>query len=279
MIGDFMLTGAALPGIDVNRFLPSPPNPGLPQVLTTPQILYWRSEQCGQFTPFQNVPIEFILRPRSGGGFETVTSNNSIVAPAELYTGPALAAPGAAAGSVCGAGEGLSGVSFSPGTIGADGSPLTTTAATVQARPGGNQVTWSFPGPNFGAGIVAQGNPALFSAGTIAGQVRVRVAMTANPGCFTEGWMRMQEVVIGPGIKFAAGAIRPGAATQATVSTSPGNRTVAWTIVAPALGAVIAGNPDNSATITAGPNIGRITVRATDQRDATRFTESSLVIN
>lgn len=279
MIGDFMLTGAGLPGIDVNRFLPSPPNPGLPQVLTTPQILYWRSEQCGQFTPFQNVPIEFILRRRAAGGFETVTINNRIAAPPELYTGPALAAVAAPVPSVCAAGEGLSNVSFSPGTIGADGSLLTTTAATVLARPGGNPVTWTFPGPTFGAGIVAQGNPALFSAGNIAGQVRVRVAMTANPGCFTEGLMRMQEVVIGPGVKFASGAIRPGAATRATVSTQPGSRLVTWSIVAPALGAAIVGNPDNSATITAGAQIGRITVRATDQIDVTRFAESSLVIN
>jgi hypothetical protein len=215
---------------------------------------------------------------RRGGNFFFQTSDNGVSTALEPYIGPALAAPGAPAGSVCGAGEGLSNISFIPNPIAADGNVLTTTAATVTARPGGNLITWSFPGPNFGAGIVAQGNPALFSAGNIAGQVRVRAAMTANPACFTEGWLRMQEVEIGPQIKFRPDTVRAGATTRATAGTKPGSRIITWTILPPALGAAIVANPDNSATITAGAQVGRITVRAADQRDPTKFAEASLVI-
>jgi len=285
------LIGSPAGMIDVNNFLPSPPNPGLPQLLDTPQILYWRSDQCSpaplappnagagdHWVPFVNVAIKASLL-QVGANFFFRTSDNGVPTPLEAYIGPALAAPAAPAASVCGAGEGLSNISFSPGVIGADGSALTTTAATVTVRPGGNQVTWSFPGPNLGATIVAQGNPALFNAGNLAGRARVRAALTATPGCFTEGWLRMEEVEIGPGIKFSPKTVRAGANTRATVSTKPGSRIVTWTIQPPALGAVIAPNPDNSATITAGPQVGRITVRATDQRDATRFAEASLVIN
>jgi hypothetical protein len=276
--------------INVNTFLPSPPNPGLPQVMDTPQILYWRSDQCSagaaapptaapgdHWVPFVNVPIKATLL-RRGANFFFQTSDNGVPTPLEPYIGPALAAPGAPAASACAAGEGLSNVRFSPDTIAADGSALTTTAGTVQARPGGNLVTWSLPGAAFGVNIVAQGNPALFSAGTIAGSVRVRAALTATPGCFTEGSLRMQEVEIGPAIRFSPGSVRTGATTTARVSTKPGNRIVVWSIQPPALGAAIVGNPDNSATITAAAQLGRITVRATDQRDATRFAEASLVI-
>jgi hypothetical protein len=277
--------------ININDFLPSPPRPGLPQLLDTPQILYWRCDQCSpaalappnaaagdHWVPFVNVPIKATLL-RRGANFFFQTRDNGVPTPLEPYIGPALAAGAAPAASVCGAGEGLSNIGFNPRTIGADGSALTTTAATVGVRPGGNLISWSFSGPNFGANIVAQGNPALFSAGNIAGKVRVRAAMTATPGCFAEGWLRMQEVVIGPAIRFRSGTLRTGAITRATVSTQPGSRIVTWVIRPPALGAVIVRNPDNSATITAGAQVGRITVRATDQRDVTRFAEASLVIN
>ena len=281
--------GSPAGSIDVNNFLPSPPNPGLPQVLNTPQILYWRSDQCSpapaappaaaagdHWVPFVNVPIKATLL-RRGANFFFITSDNGVPTPAEPYIGTALAPAAAPVASVCGAGEGLSNVTFSPGTIAADGSGLTTTAATVNVRPGGNLVTWSFPGPNFGATILRQGNPALFGAGNIAGQVVVRVAMTATPGCFAEGRLGMREVEIGPAISFSPATVRAGGTTRARVSTKPGPRIVLWTIVGPPLGAVIAANPDNSATITAGA-VGRITIRATDQRDATKFTEVSLVI-
>lgn len=109
--------------------------------------------------------------------------------------------------------------------------------------------------------------------------MRVRAALTATPGCFTEGWLRMQQVEIGPAIRFDPGSVRVGATTRARVATKPGSRIVVWSILPPALGAVIVGNADNSATITAGAQPGRITVRATDQRDATRFAEASLVIS
>jgi hypothetical protein len=286
---DFIRTGAA--GINANNFLPSPPNPGLPQVMDTPQILYWRSDQCSagpaappaaapadHWVPFVNVPIKATLL-RIGANLFFQTSDNGVATRPEPYIGPALAAPGAPAASACAPGEGLSNMTFTPGVVGADGSPLSTMAGTVQVRPGGNQITWTFPGPNLGANIVAQGNPALFSAGTTAGQVRVRAALTATPACFTEGWLKMQEVEIGPAIRFSPGTVRAGAATRATVATKPGPRIVVWSIAGPALGAVIAANPDNSATITAGAQVGRITIRATDQRDATRFTEASLVIS
>lgn len=277
--------------ININNFLPSPPNPGLPQVMDTPQILYWRSDQCSpaaaappaaapgdHWVPFVNVPIKATLL-RRGANFFFQTSDNGVATPLEPYIGTALAAGPAPAASACAAGEGVSNIRFNPGTIAADASAMTTTAATAQVLPGGTLITWSFPGPNFGANIVAQGNPALFSAGNIAGQVRVRAALTATPACFTEGWLRMQEVEIGPAIRFSPGTVRSGGTTRATVTTKPGSRAVTWSIIPPALGAVIVRNPDNSATITAGAQVGRVTVRATDQRDVTKFAEASLIIN
>jgi len=277
MVGDFMFTPSGTPGIDVNRFLPSPPEPGLPQVWSTPQILFWRSEQAGVWVPFDYVQIHFILRRARGGGFETVTINNGVAAPPEAYAGPALAGAGAPAGPVCPAGTGVSRVSFAPGIIAADGNAMTTTAATARVRPGGSAITWSFPGENFGANIVAQGNPALISAGNVASRIRVRAELNAHPNCFAEGWLHMREVQIGP-IRFRPGSVRTGANTAASVSTRPGRRVVTWTIQGPNLGAAIVTNPNNTATITAGAQIGRITVRATDQRDVTSFTEASLVI-
>ena len=285
------LIGSPAGVINVNNFLPSPPNPGLPQLFDTPQILYWRSDQCSpapaappaagpadHWVPFVNVPIKANLFARRGNFFFQTSDNGVSTAP-EPYIGPALAAGPPPVGSVCPAGESLSNITFSPASIAADASPLTTTAGTVVVRPGGSLVTWSFPGPTFGATIVAQGNPALFGAGNIAGRVRARAALTATPACFAEGWLRMEEVEIGPAIRFRPASVRAGATTRATVPTKPGARVVLWSIQGPALGAVIARNPDNSATVTAGAQVGRITIRATDQRDATRFTEASLVIN
>jgi hypothetical protein len=282
--------GTPAGGIDVNNFLPSPPRPGLPQEIDTPQILYWRSDQCSaapgvppaaapgdHWVPFVNVPIKARLF-QSGANFFFVTSDNGVSTLPEHYIGPALAAPGAPAASACAAGEKVANVTFSRSVIGADNNVATTTAGSAQVTPAGNQITWSFPSTTFGASIVAQGNPALFSAGTLAGRVRVRAALTATPGCFAEGWLRMQEVEIGPAIKFAPDSVGTGATTKATVKTKPAGRIVQWSIQGPALGAAIATNPDNSATITAGAQVGRITIRATDQRDPARFTEASLVI-
>jgi len=283
--------GTPAAGIDVNNFLPSPPRPGLPQEIDTPQTLYWRSDQCSaapgvppaataadHWVPFVNVPIKARLFQK-GANFFFVTSDNGVSTAPEPYIGTALAAPGAPAAPACAGGEKMASVTFSPSVIAADGNAATTTAGSVQATPAGSQVTWSFPSTTFGASIVAQGNPALFSAGTIAGRVRVRAALTATPGCFAEGWLRMQEVEIGPAIKFTPDSVRAGGATtRATVKTQPGGRIVLWSVQGPALGAVIARNADNSATITTGAQLGRITVRATDQRDGTRFTEASLVI-
>jgi hypothetical protein len=285
--------GTPVADINVNNFLPSPPNPGLPQVFDTPQILYWRSDQCSaapgvppaavagdHWVPFVNVPIKVTLSGTAPNFFVDTSDNGLVVTPRQRYRGTALAAPGAPpVASVCGAGESLSKMTFSPPSIAADNSALTTTAGTVLVTPGGNQITWSFPGPNFGAALVAPGNPALFRAGNNPGRVRVRAEMTATPGCFTEGWLRMQEVEIGPAITFAPASVRAGGTTRATVATSPGSRVVLWTIEGPNLGAAIARNPDNSATITAGPRVGRIIIRATDERDATKFAEASLIIS
>jgi len=88
----------------------------------------------------------------------------------------------------------------------------------------------------------------------------------------------MEEVKVGPAISFRPASVRHGGTTRASVSTAPGARVVQWSIQGPNLGAVIVRNPDNSATITAGAQVGRITVRATDDRDAARFAEASLVI-
>jgi hypothetical protein len=284
------IIGTPQAGINVNNFLPSPPNAGLPQVMNTPQILYWRSDQCSaapaappaaapgdHWVPFVNVNITATLF-RRGANFFFQTVDNGVRTPREPYTGPALAVGGAPAASACPPGTSVSRIRFSPDTLAADSSALTTTAATAQVRPGGSAITWSFPGQNFGAAIAAQGNPALISAGNTAGRIRVRAALTATPGCFAEGSLQMQEVQTGP-IRFNPATVRATQTTRATVTTHPGSRVVTWTIQGPALGAVIATNPDNSATITAGAQRGRITIRATDQRDVTKFTETSLVIS
>jgi hypothetical protein len=262
--------------------LPSPPNPGLPQVWNTPQILHWRSIQCGgQWIPFANVPITATLL-RRGGNFRFVTRNNGVVFD-EAYVGPALAvAPGV--GSVCPPGVSISKVRLTPSVLAADGNAATTSAASATARPAGTALQWSFTGLNFGAAFVAPapgaGNPAVITSGNVAGSVTVRAADVANPGCFAEGRLTLQQVRIGP-IRFSPAVIPAGVgnSSRATVPTSPGARAVNWTIQGPNLGCVITRNPDNSANIVRGAQRGRITVRATDQLDATKFNDASLVIN
>jgi hypothetical protein len=291
---DQIVTPAGNPGIDVNRFLPSPPNPGLPQVWDTPQILYWRSEQCSaapavaptaadHWVPFTNVAITAALVRRGGNFFFETRDNGVLATPRDPYAGPVLvAAP--AAGSVCPAGVSISRVRLVPAVLAADGNAATTSAATATVRPAGTALQWSFPGLNFGAAFVnatpGAGNPAVVTTGNVAGTVTVRAADAANLGCFAEGRLRLQQVRIGP-MRLNPPAIPAGAGnrSRATVSTSPGTRAVNWTIQGPNLGCVITANPDNSANIVRGAQRGRITVRATDQRDATRFNEASLVLS
>ena len=292
--GDQIVTPAGNPGIDVNRFLPSPPGPGLPQVFDTPQILYWRSEQCSaapavaptaadHWVPFTNVAITAALVRRGGNFFFETRDNGVLATPRDPYAGPALvAAP--VAGSVCPPGVSVSRVRLIPSVLAADGNAATTSAATATARPAGTALNWSFTGLNFGAAFInpapGAGNPAVITTGNIAGSVTVRAADAANPGCFAEGRLRLQQVRIGP-IRLSPAAIPAGAgnSSRATVSTSPGTRAVNWTIQGPNLGCVITRNPDNSANIVRGAQRGRITVRATDQSDATRFNEASLVLS
>jgi Domain of unknown function (DUF4157) len=281
MIGDFMSTLAGNPGIDVNRFLPSPPNPGLPQVLNTPQILYWQSTQCGQWVPFANIPITATLLQR-GANFRFVTINNGIRHD-EAYIGPALAAaPGVA--SVCPAGTRVSKVRLVPSVLAADGNAATTAAATAQVRPAATALQWSFTGLNFGAVVVTPtpgaGNPAQIQTGNVAGKITVRAAVVGTPGCFAEGRLTLQRIHIGP-ISFSPAIIPAGVGnrSRATVGTQPGRREVDWTIQGPALGCVITRNPDNSANIVRGAQRGRVTVRATDHRDATKFSEASVVLS
>jgi hypothetical protein len=292
--GDQIVTPAGNPGIDVNRFLPSPPRPGLPQVFDTPQILYWRSEQCSaapavapaaadHWVPFTNVAITAALVRRGANFFFETRDNGILATPRDPYAGPALvAAP--VAGSVCPPGVSVSRVRLIPSVLAADANAATTSAATATARPAATALNWSFTGLNFGAAFVnpapGAGNPAVITTGNIAGLVTVRAADAANPGCFAEGRLRLEQVRIGP-IRLSPAAIAAGAgnSSRATVSTSPGTRAVNWTIQGPNLGCVITRNPDNSANIVRGAQRGRITVRATDQLDATRFNEASLVLS
>jgi hypothetical protein len=274
-------TPAGIAGIDVNRFLPSPPNPGLPQTFNTPQILYWQSDQCGgQWIPFANVVITATLL-RRGGNFRFVTRDNRV--PHDDPYGGAAFAGAAAAAPACPAGVSVSRVSLIPPVLAADGNPATTSAATARVRPAGTALQWSFPGLNFGAAFVnpAPGaeNPAVIRTGDVTGRITVRAAVVGNLGCFAEGRLRLQQVQIGP-IRFSPRSIRPGAGNtaRARVRIRPGRRDVNWTIEGPALGCVITQNPDNSANIVRGAQRGRITVRATDQRDATKITDASLVL-
>ncbi|MBO9154438.1 DUF4157 domain-containing protein [Chitinophaga sp. GCM10012297] len=276
--------------INANNFLPSPPNPGLPQVMNTPQTLYWRSDQCSpapaappaaapgdHWVPFVNVPITATLS-RAGGALRFQTVDNGLATLPEPYTGAPLAAAPAPAASVCPPGTGVSNVRFAPAPIAADASALTTTAATATVQPPGSAITWSTPGPALGVTIATQGNPGLIRPGGIAGQVRVRAALTATPGCFAEAFLQLREVTANSIVFAPATLARGGATTRATVNMGPSARTVNWAIIGNARGCVIARNADNSATITSAAQVGRITVRATDQRDATKFTETSLVI-
>jgi hypothetical protein len=282
MIGDFMFSGAGNPGIDVNQFLPSPPNPGLPQAWHTPQILYWRSIQCGgQWVPFANINITATLLQR-GANFRFVTINNGIRHD-EAYIGPALAAAPVVA-SVCPAGTRVSKVRLVPSVLAADGNAATTAAATAQVRPAATALQWSITGLNFGAVVVTPtpgaGNPGQIQTGNVAGKITVRAAVVGTPGCFAEGRLTLQRIHIGP-ISFSPAIIPAGVGnrSRATVGTQPGRREVDWTIQGPALGCVITRNPDNSANIVRGAQRGRVTVRATDHRDATKFSEASLVLS
>ena len=290
-LDDRIATGAGIPGIDVNRFLPSPPNPGLPQVVDTPQILYWRSDQCSaaaaaavavpgdHWVPFTNVAITGTLLQR-GANFRFVTRDNRVPLN-DPYRGPAFA--GAAAAPVCPAGVSVSRVRLIPPVLAADGNPATTSAATARARPAATALQWSFPGLDFGAAFInptpGAGNPAVIRTGTVAGRITVRAGVVGNLGCFAEGRLRLRQLQIGP-IRFSPRSIRPGGGNRAraTVRTRPGRRDVNWSIEGPALGCVITRNPNNSANIVRGAQRGRITVRATDQRDATKFSEASLVL-
>ncbi len=271
-------TPSGIAGIDVNRFLPSPPNPGLPQVLSTPQILYWRSEQCttgaaavpavtDHWVPFTNVAITATLL-RQRGRFRFVTRDNGVPFN-ERYRGPDLVT--------------VSRVRFNPPRLAADNNPATTSDAAARVTPATTALQWSFQGLNLGASIVnptpGAGNPAVIRTGNIAGRVTLRATAVGHPLTFAEGRLRLQEVSIGA-IRFRPASIRPGAGntTRATVRTTPRGRNVDWSIVLPNLGCAIVRNADNSATITRGAPRGRITVRATDQRDAAKFNEVSLVL-
>ena len=84
--GNDMFDNIGTNNINVTNFLPSPPNPGLPAIMETPQELHYRIG-TGSWTKFADVPMVVTLRARVGGGFEVETRNNNIPS-VQNYTGP-----------------------------------------------------------------------------------------------------------------------------------------------------------------------------------------------
>ena len=196
--GDQIVTPAGNPGIDVNRFLPSPPGPGLPQVFDTPQILYWRSEQCSaapavaptaadHWVPFTNVAITAALVRRGGNFFFETRDNGVLATPRDLYAGPALvAAP--VAGSVCPPGVSVSRVRLIPSVLAADGNAATTSgAATATAsRPDRSKLVfhWAQLWRGFHQSGSWRGQPSGYHYGKHRGISDCKSSGCREPGLF-----------------------------------------------------------------------------------------------
>jgi hypothetical protein len=72
--------------IDVTNFMPSPPKPGLPAVMITPQQLHYRIG-TGPWVKFADVPMTVTLRVAATGGYEVETIVNGVPS-VQPYTGP-----------------------------------------------------------------------------------------------------------------------------------------------------------------------------------------------
>lgn len=84
--GNDMFDNIGTNNINVTNFLPSPPKPGLPAIMETPQELHYRIG-TGSWTKFADVPMVVTLRAKVGGSYEVETRNNGVPS-LQNYTGP-----------------------------------------------------------------------------------------------------------------------------------------------------------------------------------------------
>jgi hypothetical protein len=84
--GNDMYDNIGTNNINVTNFLPSPPKPGLPAIMETPQELHYRIG-TRSWTKFADVPMVVTLRAKVGGGHEVETLNNGVPS-LQNYTGP-----------------------------------------------------------------------------------------------------------------------------------------------------------------------------------------------
>lgn len=86
LYGNDMYDNITTPGVNVTDFMPSPPKPGLPAIMETPQTLHYKIG-AGNWIKFADVPMVLTLRATQAGGFEVETAING-VGRAQPYTGP-----------------------------------------------------------------------------------------------------------------------------------------------------------------------------------------------
>jgi hypothetical protein len=86
LYGNDMYDNITTPGVNVTDFMPSPPKPGLPAIMETPQTLHYRIG-TGSWVQFASVPMILTLRVKPTGGYEVETAING-VGRAQPYTGP-----------------------------------------------------------------------------------------------------------------------------------------------------------------------------------------------
>ncbi|MGM1064883.1 hypothetical protein [Saccharothrix sp. Mg75] len=252
--------------IDVNAFEgPGVPHP--PRLILYRQQFFWMSWTGTFATTASATGTHRRTLLRSGGGhvFRTEQFFPGAAAPPmnDPYAGPPLVV--------------LSGVTAAP--VAADG--VSTTNATVATTVPGRQVDWSVLSGGGSAAITAGaaanpvGSPAVLTATTTAGRVRLRVADTAFPHRRADGVVRVLPVALRGMTAPRSVAAGVGVATV-SVTASPAGRVVDFVadngaVVGPP---AVAGNV-HTATVTPPVGFtGVVTVTANDHvlpaRTATR---------
>jgi hypothetical protein len=84
--GNDMFDNIGTNNINATNFLPSPPKPGLPAIMETPQELHYRIGS-GNWSKFADVPMRVTLRAKAAGGHEVETRVNGVPS-VQNYTGP-----------------------------------------------------------------------------------------------------------------------------------------------------------------------------------------------
>ena len=74
--------------VNVNMFLPSPPQKGLPAVFSTPQQLKWWCPLCKAWRLFASIDVKAqLVRDKSGFSFVTTSNGKSVK---DVYIGKPL---------------------------------------------------------------------------------------------------------------------------------------------------------------------------------------------